>query len=189
MITEQLISEYHLEQNRLLHDAPRSYGGSGFKWADMIRDLFYSFPIESILDYGCGEATLEKVIFRNWRRRDGKSVKHGLIWHNYDPAIKAKSKIKLKKYDLVVSTDVLEHVEPDKIDNVLEHIFSLAEMCVFLVIALNLANKSYPDGRNTHLIIESPEWWIEKIKMKTNWSIKRIITSRMDKDLVLEVKP
>ena len=186
---EQLISEYHLNQNSALHDAPRPYGGSGFKWADMVRNLLYSFHIETVLDYGCGECSLERVVFKDWRNRLGYATRHGMIWHNYDPAIKEKSEIKLKKYDLVVSTDVLEHVEPDRIDNVLEHIFSLAGMCVFFVIALNLANKSYPDGRNTHLIIKPPEWWIEKIKTKTKWRVTRIAVSRMHKDLVLEIEP
>ena len=189
MIREQLISKYHLDQNRALHDAPKDYGASGFKWGDMVRNLLYSFHIETILDYGCGGCTLERSVFRNWRDRQGLPHRHGMKWYNYDPAIKARSSIKLKKYDLVVSTDVLEHVEPDKIDNVLKHIFSLAGTCVFLVIALNLANKSYPDGKNTHLIVKPSGWWIEKIKTKTKWNVTRIAVSRMHKDLVLEITP
>ena len=190
MLRKQLISKYHLKQNQALHDAPRSYGGSSGKWADRVKNLFYSYYIETVLDYGCGEGCLEKGVFRNWKLRGGSvPTKHGIKWENYDPAIKAKSIIQEGNYDLVVCTDVLEHVEPEKLDNVLKHILSLAGVCVFFVIALNEANKSYPDGRNTHLILESTQWWIDKIKTKTNWRVVEQSSPRPHKDLILEVSP
>lgn len=189
MLRKQLISKYHLLQNQALHDRSRGYGEGSYKWAESIKGILFSYDIKTVLDYGCGEGNLEKEVFRKWLNKDRRPTRHGILWYNYDPAIEKKSIIAMESYNLVVCTDVLEHIEPKKLDNVLKHIFSLADTFVFLVIALNKANKSYPDGVNTHLIIESPEWWIGKIRTKTNWEVERQHTFRMHKDLVLEVKP
>jgi hypothetical protein len=62
--------------------------------------------------------------------------------------------------DLVVCTDVLEHVEPELLDTVLRHLRSLARKAVFVVIATRPSNKTLSDGRNAHLIVETAEWWI-----------------------------
>jgi len=35
--------------------------------------------------------------------------------------------------------------------------------CGFFRIACYHAKKHLPDGRNAHLIVESPEWWRDKI--------------------------
>ena len=102
MLRKQLISKYHLLQNRMLHSAKRGYGGSSYKWADAVKNLFYHYHIETVLDYGCGEGTLEKEVFKTWVNTNRGPTRHGIFWHNYDPAIKKRAEIKLKSYDLVV---------------------------------------------------------------------------------------
>jgi len=59
---------------------------------------------------------------------------------------------------------VLEHVEPDLLDNVLAHISSLTRHYAFLNIATVAALKTLPDGRNAHLIVEPPEWWRARLE-------------------------
>jgi len=49
---------------------------------------------------------------------------------------------------------------------------------------LNPANKEYPDGRNTHLILESPAWWVEKLA-RPGWRMRRFKAERTEKDLVI----
>ena len=56
-----------------------------------------------------------------------------------------------------------EHIEPEYIDNVLSHILSLSNNYIWLRIDTKPARKILPDGRNAHLIQESPEWWTNKI--------------------------
>jgi 2-polyprenyl-3-methyl-5-hydroxy-6-metoxy-1,4-benzoquinol methylase len=68
-----------------------------------------------------------------------------------------------KPCDLVVCTDVLEHVEEDKIDSVLDHIFRLSAKSTYLVISTKPAKTILPDGRNAHLIIRPLDWWMKKI--------------------------
>ena len=93
------------------------------------------------------------------------------------------------KFDLVTCTDVLEHVEPEYIDRVVRHILSLASKAIYLNINIKEANKTLPDGRNTHLIIKPPEWWEEYLSERTEWKIERKQTPRPWKDLNLWIYP
>jgi 2-polyprenyl-3-methyl-5-hydroxy-6-metoxy-1,4-benzoquinol methylase len=105
---------------------------------------------ETILDYGCGEMKLAEALAP--RRVMG-----------YDPGIPGRESMP-KPVDLVVSTDVLEHVEPKKIDAVLDHIFRLAGKGAYLVIATRPAKAVLPDGSNAHKIVEPAAWWVAKLQ-------------------------
>ena len=75
-------------------------------------------------------------------------------------------------YEFLLCTDVLEHIEPDRIDNVLQYI-QFPTKKVYLMID-TVPRKFLPDGRNAHLILEQPEWW--DIKIKENIQAKPIYT-------------
>jgi len=65
----------------------------------------------------------------------------------------------------VVCTDVLEHIEPECLQTVLEHLRSLTRAVAHIVIAIKAdGHKKLGDGRDPHLIIESPNWWRAKLK-------------------------
>jgi hypothetical protein len=81
----------------------------------------------------------------------------------YDPGIPGKDHLP-KPADLVVCTDVLEHIEPELLDGVLRHLYLLAGRGAYLVIATRLARELLPDGRNAHLIVQEPPWWLAKLK-------------------------
>ena len=55
--------------------------------------------------------------------------------------------------------DVLEHVEPEYLQDVLADIKRCMKRAGLLVISTIPAKKTLPDGRNAHLIVESPLWW------------------------------
>ena len=147
------ISPDYLDQQRALHAAPRGYGGGGHKWACFVSALIADEGHARVLDYGCGQGTL--------RERLLKLAPHCHI-ANYDPAVEEWS-TEPASADLLVCTDVLEHIEPDRLDMVLEHTVALADRQAFFVISLKPANKTLPDGRNAHLIIESPGWWVVRL--------------------------
>ena len=156
---KKLFSEEYMALQLELHRRPEGYGGSGHKWATKVLDLCKEYDCETILDYGCGEGRL----------REELGVRK--LCDNYNPAFKMWASIPRKKYDLVVCTDVLEHIEPEYLDNVLEHINNLSKKAVFFVIALREANKIMTDGRNAHLIIQPQEWWLNKVNshININW--------------------
>lgn len=104
---------------------------------------------ESVLDYGCGQGTLK--------------THAPFKVQEYDPGIPGKDVLP-KPADLVVCTDVLEHVEPDRVDQVLAHIRRLAGKGVYLVISCRPARELLPDGRNAHLTVQPESWWLERLQ-------------------------
>lgn len=159
-----LISREYQQQNEQLHQRPQGFGRDGKKHAARVHDWAQGLRALSILDYGCGAGTLREALRRQKFR--------GRI-DEYDPAVKGKTKMPAPA-DLVVCTDVLEHVEPDKVDVVLAHLQSLAGRGLFLTIATRSANNVLPDGRNAHLIVEPVEWWLRKLGAVHGWEAVRI---------------
>jgi 2-polyprenyl-3-methyl-5-hydroxy-6-metoxy-1,4-benzoquinol methylase len=62
-------------------------------------------------------------------------------------------------HDIVACTDVLEHIEPDCLDDVLKDIRRCTKKVAFLLIATRPAIKVLADGRNAHLIQQPYTWW------------------------------
>ena len=131
------------------------WGASGASWALVVKAFAQSINAQTILDYGCGRGTLKKALV-GWDVRE------------YDPGIVGKDELPAPA-DLVVATDVLEHIEPELLDNVLEHIRSLAKIGIFFNIATSAAKEILPDGRNAHLIIKPPMWWHDRLSRAKLW--------------------
>lgn len=147
MKRSDLISDAYLEEQRILHDAPRGYGARGLKWGRVVGDFAKRRRVTSILDYGCGQGSLARSLWE-------------LKIDEYDPAIPGKDEPPTKRYDMVVCTDVLEHIESDKIDAVATHLFGLAERYALVVVSLVPTAKTLSDGRQAHILLRSREWWM-----------------------------
>jgi 2-polyprenyl-3-methyl-5-hydroxy-6-metoxy-1,4-benzoquinol methylase len=91
-----------------------------------------------------------------------------------------------KPSDVVVCTDVLEHIEPEKLDAVLDHILRLTGYFAHLVISTRPANAVLPDGRNAHLIVETPDWWLEKILANPRWQTE--VARGTEKELTVTLR-
>ncbi|MHC4372179.1 MAG: hypothetical protein ACYSW8_31630, partial [Planctomycetota bacterium] len=83
-------------------------------------------------------------------------------WTNYDPAIEGINELPDRPFDIVVSSDVMEHIEPDCLDSVLVTLDRLTSRTQFHSIACDPAGLIMPDGRNCHLICERLEFWLDK---------------------------
>lgn len=142
-----LITPAYVEQNQQLFKVEPDYGTSGKTWAKYVRSLAPN-P-RSILDYGCGRRTLEQAL--------------GFPIQNYDPCIKGFEDPP-DPADMVVCTDVLEHIEPECLDAVLNDLKRVTRKKGFFVIATRRAAKTLADGRNAHLIVQPPEWWLPKLQ-------------------------
>ena len=145
-----LISPEYAALNASLHKSNDAYGTSGSLYADDVARFCLSLNARSVLDYGAGKGLMKK------------SLPATLDVREYDPAIEAIS-ARPEKADIVTCTDVLEHIEPDYLLEVLEDINGLSVRGVFLSIACRPAKKFLSDGRNAHLIVEKPMWWLGKI--------------------------
>lgn len=145
-----LISAKYAVMQRILHAQPRGYGGRGDKWAETVVALIHEYDASSVLDYGCGQGSLKRAVMALPRP--------GLRFDEYDPAIEGKNGLP-SFADLVVCTDVLEHIEPERLETVLGHLRLLARQAAFVVVSLKDSNKVLADGRNAHLIIRPANWW------------------------------
>jgi len=141
-----LITKEYQDQNKLLHIQNKDYGGGGQRRKKDILPIIAKYKPESILDYGCGKGLLAKSMSQH-------------NWQEYDPCIPGKNSLPTA-CDLVVCCDVLEHVEPELIENVIEHIKILTNKVAFFCIGLRPANKTLPDGRNTHISLFPKEKWL-----------------------------
>lgn len=155
MRSVDLISPRYLEMQKTLHAAPRGYGGRGDKWAGIVLQLAIQYQAMSILDYGCGRGTLARAL--------RSQPLNGIRVAEYDPAIPGKDHLP-DFADLVNVTDVLEHIEPKRLDTVLAHIKMLARKVIWVVVSTKDSNKVLTDGRNAHLIIKPGSWWKDKFR-------------------------
>lgn len=145
-----LISAEYRALNQKLHEENEHFGSHSDKWADKVDSFAKNFHIQSILDVGCGKGTL------------GQAIGSKYDWRDYDPAIPGKDKLPAYA-DMVVCTDVIEHIEPEFLENFLTFIQSRALKVIFLTVATRPAQKMLEDGRNAHLTIKPIEWWLPKM--------------------------
>jgi len=147
----ELISTEYRGLNEQLHRENLAYGVGGGKHAPTVLKLIETTKTRSVLDYGCGKGYLGKAL-----------AEHGVPIWEYDPAIPGKQESP-RPADLVICTDVLEHVEPERILYVLDDLRRCIRQVGYFTIHTGPAQKKLADGRNTHLIQRNEAWWRKKL--------------------------
>lgn len=151
------ISADYLCQLRTMHESG-VWGGGAERWVSKVAKRALKSGSKTVLDYGCGPGILKKLLPANLDVRE------------YDPAVPEKSLLPIPA-DIVACIDVLEHIEPEFLEPVLNHIHSLTIKLCLVVISVRPADKRLPDGRNAHLIIDNGAWWVEQLR-KLDWKIQ-----------------
>jgi hypothetical protein len=123
--------------------------------------LVDEFGATSLLDYGCGKGS-------PWER-DGHLVelRARLEVRLYDPAWQPHSK-PLKPgrvWDVVVCTDVLEHVPEDELDELLADLFGRAKLALLVHVSTRGSAKRLPrhPGQDAHCTVRPREWWTDQL--------------------------
>jgi hypothetical protein len=147
------ISDEYLKEQQKLHENP-DYGVASTQFAAAVADLIKKTQAQSISDYGAGKQRL-------WSSLNQLGVSDGVKYHPYDPAFPEYGSP--KKADLVCCIDVLEHIEPELIDNVLKDLSKIVTKIGFFTIHQGPAGKTLSDGRNAHLIQKPTSWWLPKL--------------------------
>lgn len=150
-----LITEQYRAQQSELH-AAGDYGLVGKLFGELVSRHMKSLGVNSILDYGCGS---HRSLLK------GLSIPDDVVYEGYDPCVPAYSAEPCPA-ELVVCLDVLEHIEPPLLDNVLDHLGELCDPYGLFTIHTGPAAKLLPDGRNAHLIQEGRSWWLPKIEQR-----------------------
>ncbi len=150
----QLISAEYQSQQQHLHETTE-YGTMAQHYGPLVSQMVEKLEITHLLDYGCGRKMgLTKTL----------SVKHKLTYQGYDPGAGLEELATAPiPAQMLCCIDVLEHIEPDYLENVLNHLAALTEVVAFITIHTGPAMKVLTDGRNAHLTQEPIEWWLPKL--------------------------
>jgi len=152
-----------IELYKKLHKKKSEYGNTGSRYTKRIIDHIQQYKPESVLDFGCGKGSLAAEL-----------SKLGLRVDEYDPAIEGKEQIQQKHYDMIITTDVLEHLYEDEIQIICSDFLSLSPLTMFHVICNRPATHLLPDGSNAHKTVKPIEWWDDKLKNYTGFKTEVI---------------
>ncbi len=136
-----------------LHKNNATYGSTGsVHTPELILFIEYLKP-KVVLDYGCGKGALINELSKIFPE---------IEFYGYDPAIPGRTQIPVKTADLVISTDVFEHIPETELEEVIENISKISQNCYFnlhhaAAITL-LAN-----GENAHCTIKPSCWYVNLI--------------------------
>lgn len=154
-----LITEAYREMQRKLHENPQ-YGVASLAYAPIVAEVIGRLrtgellDAVELLDYGAGKGHLGEALKQH--------IQTPLEVHHYDPAVMVWSKPP-EPCSLVACIDVLEHIEPDLLDNVLDDLKRVTLQYGVFTVHTQPAMKVLPDGRNAHLIQQPPQWWLPKL--------------------------
>ena len=147
------ITEEYKELLRWEHEnTPGKWGHTAKLYVGTI--VKYSEGRSNWLDYGAGHGGLGKAV-REIHGDDKFNIAE------YEPSRPDATSPEPVEY--VCCIDVLEHIEPDLLDNVLDDLKRVTTDRGYYTISCREASKILKDGRNAHLIVEEPEWWIPKL--------------------------
>jgi hypothetical protein len=147
-----LISENYRRMQQELHKNP-NYGVASVEYAPLVAQVMDAVGAKELLDYGAGKGRLGQTL--------REQANMPLTIHHYDPAIPEWS-APAQPCGFVACIDVLEHIEPDLIDNVLNDLRRVTQGFGVFTVHTGAAGKVLADGRNAHLIQQPSAWWLPK---------------------------
>ena len=152
------ISNEYVEQYKLMHKSNDGMfpGQQTMFVKDYVSRMIELYGCKTILDYGCGKGYQYT--------RFNVHAEWNCSVTLFDIGVDELSNKPSNSVDFVLSTDVLEHCETDFIPEILKELNDYADKCVLVSISTRPAKKTLPDGRNAHLTVKEPDWWISQIK-------------------------
>lgn len=147
-----LITEDYRRLQQQLHENPQ-YGIASVGYAPLVAQVIEAIGAQELLDYGAGKGRLGQTL--------KQQLKRPLTIRHYDPAIPEWAATPAPSR-LVACIDVLEHIEPSLIDNVLDDLQRVTAGVGVFTVDTGAAMKVLPDGRNAHLIQQPTAWWLPK---------------------------
>ena len=141
---------------RKLHENP-DYGVASVGYAPLVAEVIQQVGATELLDYGAGKGRLGLTLRQHLRGP--------LTIHHYDPAVREWS-APPAPCRFVACIDVLEHIEPHLLDNVLDDLRRVTSGVGVFTVHTAPAVKVLPDGRNAHLIQRPPAWWLPRLMQR-----------------------
>lgn len=148
----ETITTQYLQEQKTLHENPH-YGIASIGFAHIVGGIMSHLSPPTMTDYGAGKKNLEKSL-------DSLGI-GGYDYQPYDPVFPEYGEA--READLVCCIDVLEHVEPALLENVLADLMRITKKIGFFTVHTGPAVKLLSDGRNAHLIQKPATWWLAKL--------------------------
>lgn len=136
-----------------MHSKNDSWGDGNFWFKKAAINTVKMFRPKTILDYGAGKGSLEKVF---------PGIKM------YDPGVDGIDQSP-EPADLVLCCCVLEHIEPECLDDVLNHMRLMTLNRILILVSCFPSGETLADGRNAHLIVQDVDWWLPHLMKR--WKI------------------
>ncbi len=175
-LTMKLISKQYAETLAWEHaNTPGRWGRTAEQYVDTI--VHHSDNQVDWLDYGAGSGGLNMAIQKRHAHKN-------ITITEYEPS--RPNTVAPEPKPFVVCIDVLEHIEPELIDNVLADLHRVTVNTGYFTISCRLATKILKDGRNAHILVKPPEWWINQLEPL--FDIVHNTWEPGDKNLRLKVK-
>lgn len=130
---------------KAMHDKKKFSGSSLERYLTEIKHLIKKYDCKTLLDYGCGKAVHHK--------------KPLIDTTLYDPYYSPYSKKPDGTFDMVICTDVMEHIPEEEVGQILAQLINYTDRVLFLAISTVPAKKTFSNGVNVHLTIKPKEWW------------------------------
>lgn len=136
-------------------------GLSVLNHAKEIGRLIEEVDAKTVLDFGCGRGDAYRSphkIHHQW------GLPRAAVYL-YDPAFH-HAPMPTGKFDLVVCSDVLEHVPESEVDEFIARLFGFAKKAVWASFCARPAKKVFPGtGTNLHVTQRPYAWWWEKFEI------------------------
>lgn len=155
--------DYAKEYGRLHAVSDGKFFAGSVQNAEVVAELVRAINPTRMLDYGSGKGYqyLVKRVHEKWG---------GLLPYCYDIGVRQLSNKPDGKFQVILCTDVLEHIHEADVDTVLADIFSFADerAGVYLNISCipskhEKGHKTLSNGANVHLTVQPPAWWEAKL--------------------------
>ena len=146
-----------LYQELAAKDSANFAGLSVLQHAEALKKLANKYKPKTLLDYGCGRATptaAPQAAPPTRYPRPNVTL--------YGPAFRRDGILPAGKFDMVICSDVLEHVPEDEVDQLIERLFGYGRLVVWASVCCRPAKKTFADGTNMHVAVQPYEWWERK---------------------------
>lgn len=155
---EKLVPLYR----KMAADGGNFHGMSVLQHTGSIGRFIKSIGAKTLLDFGCGRGDAYRSpdrVYREWGlHRPDVTL--------YDPSFKGINTLPAagRQFDVVLCSDVLEHVPAEEVDAFVARLFSYAKLGVWASVCTRPAKKFFPDGTNLHVTLQPFSWWEEKFR-------------------------
>lgn len=142
-----------LKQHRRNH---ADWGQSAKKQAASVQAIADEYKTRTFLDFGAGCQNIKPWV-----------ISAGMEYTAYDPSVPGIDELPDGRFDFLWSTDVMEHVESEYVDETLREMAERTGKVAFVVICTIKATGHHhrlPDGRNAHLTVHPASWWEAKLR-------------------------